>query len=141
MIGPYRPAMLPEIGGQRAGSESTACATAREAATYTQGRRPRRVVVTRRRASWGDLVTSPADLPQRVELLQAAEDGRLSDLPCPDCGHVTVAVRFTHPFPDEWRTWFLCRACTFEMRSPPSGKPTHFSEGLVDRTLEGRDRR
>lgn len=86
-------------------------------------------------------MTSPADLPNRVALLQAAEDGRLTDLPCPECRHATVDVRFTHPFPDEWRTWFLCRACPFEMRSQPSGKPTHFSEGLVDRMLEGRDRR
>ena len=116
-------------------------ASARSAPTYTRGGRTRRVVVTRRRASWGDLMTSPADHSPLIVLLRAAAEGRLTDLRCPDCGHATVDVRFTHPFPDEWRTWFLCRACPFEMRSQPSGKPTHFSEGLVDRMLEGRDRR
>lgn len=134
--------MVPWIGGERAaGSDSTARASSRGAPTYTRGRRTRRVVVTRRRASWGDLMTSPADHSPLTVLLRAAEDGRLTDLPCPDCGHAAVDVRFTHPFPDEWRTWFLCRACRFEMRSQPSGKPTYFSAGLVDRMLEGRDRR
>lgn len=81
------------------------------------------------------------DTERRTALLNAAADGTLADLTCPSCGRSTVAVRFTHPAPTEWSTWFVCSSCKFEMRTQSSGKPPHFSEDLIDLALEEWDRR
>jgi hypothetical protein len=81
------------------------------------------------------------DLAGRLALVRAAASGTLIHLPCPSCVRSTVSVRFTHPAPTEWRTWFICSSCKFEMRTQDSGRPQHFKEDLVDRDLQERDRR
>lgn len=81
------------------------------------------------------------DTKRRLALVQAAAAGTLTELTCPSCGRSTVNVRFTHPVPTEWRTWFVCSSCEFEMRAQNTGQPPHFSEALLDRALEERDRR
>jgi hypothetical protein len=37
----------------------------------------------------------------------AAERGQLEGLECPNCNQPKVSVWFTHPAPDEYRTWFF----------------------------------
>jgi hypothetical protein len=81
------------------------------------------------------------DARRRLALVQGVAAGTLSDLACPLCGHSSVNVRFTHPADTEWRTWFMCSLCKFEMRTQNSGRPPHFSEDLIDPALEARDRR
>ena len=81
------------------------------------------------------------DAERRAALLRAAAEGTLTDLSCPSCGSATVSVRFTHPAVTEWRTWFICSSCTFEMRTQNTGMPQHFCEDLIDPALELRDRR
>src|SRR5258708_6354723 len=71
--------------------------------------------------------TTPG-LPARLALLQAANEGKLDGLRCPDCEADTVSVWFTHPAPDEYRTWFLCANCAFEMRAQNSGRPQHYCQ-------------
>lgn len=83
----------------------------------------------------------PTDLEPRLALLRAATSGILTELSCPTCALATVSVRFTHPAPEEYRTWFVCSSCKFEMRTQDSGKPPHFAQGLIDLALEERDRR
>ena len=80
------------------------------------------------------------DLARRLGLLQSASSGKLTDLSCPSCARSTVSVRFTHPAPTEWRTWFVCSSCDFEMRAQNSGRPAFFSKVLIDRVREVRDR-
>ncbi len=79
------------------------------------------------------------DLAGRLALVRAAASGSLTHLPCPSCVRSTVSVRFTHPAATEWRTWFICSECKFEMRSQDSGRPPHFREDLVDPALQERD--
>lgn len=81
------------------------------------------------------------DAERRSALLRAAADGTLADLSCPPCGDATVSVRFTYPAATEWRTWFICSSCKFEMRAQYTGQPQHFRDDLVDRNLQERDRR
>jgi hypothetical protein len=68
-----------------------------------------------------------AELQERVALLQAASEGKLDGLPCPQCGRPAVSVWFTHPAEELYRTWFICEACNFEMRAQNSGRPPHYS--------------
>jgi hypothetical protein len=56
-----------------------------------------------------------------------AQAGRLDGLPCPRCRQEAVSVWFTHPAPAEFRTWFQCGNCDFEMRAQNSGRPPFYS--------------
>lgn len=75
----------------------------------------------------------PASIPieKRLELLRAADEGRLEGLPCPRCSRASVAAWFTHSPTGEYLTWFTCAACDFEMRAQNSGKPKHYSAARV----------
>ena len=74
-----------------------------------------------------------ADAQARLLLVQAASEGKLDDLRCPQCECQTVAVYFTRPAATEYHTWFTCLNCDFSMRAQNSSKPEFFTEDR-DRT-------
>ncbi len=78
-------------------------------------------------------------LKRRLALAQAVEEGRFHDLECPDCGARGIRVAFTHPFPDEYRTWLICSSCGGEVRIQNPGRPRYFSEDRIDLELQRRD--
>jgi hypothetical protein len=67
------------------------------------------------------------DVAKRVKLLAEAGQGRLDDLPCPECGRSTVSVWFDRPTANDWETWFLCEPCGFELVAQNTGRPAHYS--------------
>lgn len=69
-----------------------------------------------------------ADVQARLLLVQAASEGKLDGLRCPQCECQTVSVVFTHPSAGEYHTWFVCEKCDFSMRAQNSGKPEHYSK-------------
>jgi hypothetical protein len=79
------------------------------------------------------------DVNERLGLLNAAAAGQLDALPCPRCKTVNVGVWFTHPAKDEYRTWFVCSNCGFEMRAQNTGRPTHYSAAR-DRTAKEQEK-
>lgn len=75
---------------------------------------------------------SPAsDLKARIDLIDQLEDGHLDGLTCPMCDQKAIRVRFTQPACDEYRMWFICDVCGFEMRVQNSEKPKYYSEGIL----------
>jgi hypothetical protein len=64
---------------------------------------------------------------ERLALLNAEDGGQLDKLPCPQCGHACVSVWFTHPTACDYRTWFICEHCGFELRAQNAGQPKHYS--------------
>ena len=68
------------------------------------------------------------NVAERLELLRAANEGKLDGLICPRCARPCVSVWFTHPTEKEYRTWFICSNCGFEMRAQNSGRPPHYSK-------------
>ncbi|SRR5229473_3631632 len=76
----------------------------------------------------GDSRPPNPELQDRLALLQAANQGKLDGLPCPRCKAAAVSVWFAHPAENEYRTWFICEQCGFEMRAQNSGRPTQYSE-------------
>lgn len=80
------------------------------------------------------------DLELRLFLIRAADSGALESLECPGCGNSTVSVWFTHPRENEYRTWFVCSACQFTMRTHDLTRPRHFSEGRLSHALNERDK-
>lgn len=74
-----------------------------------------------------------ADLQARLALVQAASEGKLYDLRCPQCECLTVSVYYTQPAKNEYYTWFICSDCGFSMRAQNSGRPEFYSESR-DRT-------
>ena len=73
------------------------------------------------------------DTQARLILAQAASEGKLDDLRCPQCECRTVSVFFTRPTSAEYHTWFVCSNCDFSMRAQNSSKPKFYSEDR-DRT-------
>jgi hypothetical protein len=69
-----------------------------------------------------------ADIQARLLLVQAASEGKLDDLRCPDCEQQTVSVFFTRPGPKEYHTWFACSKCDFSMRAQNSGKSEFYTQ-------------
>lgn len=55
------------------------------------------------------------------------ELGKLESIECPDCHQQTVSVWFSHPS-TEYRTWFLCKNCPFEMRVQNTTKPGFYTD-------------
>lgn len=78
-------------------------------------------------------------LSLHANLLKAAAAGRLDDLECPNCRQPAVAVWFTHPAIDAYRTWFMCSNCEFHTRAQDTERPSFFSEDRVKTDLEERD--
>jgi len=52
----------------------------------------------------------------------------------------TVSAWFTHPAESEYRTWFVCANCAFEMRAHNTGPPVAYRDDRVRKQLEQRDR-
>jgi RNase P subunit RPR2 len=75
----------------------------------------------------GDSLSQSHDVQARITLLEAANAGKMENLPCPQCNELCVSVWFTHPTKDEYRTWFTCLKCGFEMRAQNSGRPPYYS--------------
>ena len=75
----------------------------------------------------GDSLSQSHEVPARLALLEEANAGNLENLPCPRCKELRVSVWFTHPAKDEYRTWFTCSKCGFEMRAQNAGRPPHYS--------------
>ncbi len=75
-----------------------------------------------------------ADAQARLLLVQAASEGKLDELRCPQCECQTVSVFFTRPIPEEYHTWFACGNCGFSMRAQNSSKPAFYS---LDRDRTG----
>jgi DNA-directed RNA polymerase subunit RPC12/RpoP len=69
---------------------------------------------------------------RKLALVRAADDGQLDSLECPDCGHHSVSVWFTHPREDEYRTWYVCSHCPLRLRGHDLTRPRFFSEERVD---------
>jgi len=74
-----------------------------------------------------------------VELLALLEAGKLENLLCPQCQRESVSVWFTHPAPEEYRTWLICSTCEFQARAHNSSKPAHYSEAKRHIVLETKD--
>jgi hypothetical protein len=72
---------------------------------------------------------------KQIALFQAANEGQLEHLACPRCEQHTVSVWFTHPAPEEYRTWLLCENCDFEARAQNNGRPAFYSNER-DRTAK-----
>lgn len=82
---------------------------------------------------------SDRDLSSKINLLRIAASGVLDSIQCPNCKECSVSVRFTHPADNEYRTWFVCSNCDFRLRVHDSGRPSHYSETLVDEHLQAYD--
>ena len=84
---------------------------------------------------------SPNDerLSLNLRMLSEAANGRLDDLECPKCRQATVYVRFTHPTPNVYRTWFICFNCDFHSRIQNIEQPPFFSEERISSELEEKD--
>ncbi len=83
---------------------------------------------------------SEHDSSARLGLIWAAEGGLLDELPCPSCGSLTVSVWFTEPAKGEYRTWFTCTECDFEMRVQNTCRPKQFCCSRMDPELQKRDK-
>src|SRR5438067_572634 len=68
------------------------------------------------------------EVAERLRLLRVVNEGPLDGLTCPKCTEPCVSVWFTHPAEREYRTWFLCSNCGFEMRAQNTGRPPHYSK-------------
>ena len=80
------------------------------------------------------------ELQEHLEWLESAADvGALDSLDCPNCHSQSVSVRFTHPAEHEYRTWFICSQCGFQLRTIDDGRPPHFSDSRVDQRLQAYD--
>ncbi len=80
-------------------------------------------------------------MKEKLEYLAVAlAAGILDRLECPKCHEDAVSVWFTRARPDQYRTWFICKDCSFHTRAQNAGRPEHFSEDRVDKKLEALDR-
>ena len=79
------------------------------------------------------------DLIVRMGLIREVESGVLDSIECPHCHRHSVSVWFTHPKWNEYRTWFRCRDCSFEMRVQNSERPQHYCAERIDEALEAYD--
>jgi hypothetical protein len=73
-----------------------------------------------------------------MDLLKAADQGRLDALPCPCCGEAAVSVWFTRRSEQDYWTWFLCDQCHFEMRAQGE-RPAYYSPERERSVREARD--
>lgn len=79
------------------------------------------------------------DIAAMIGLLRIAEAGQLDSIECPQCHGPSVSVRFTHPHPDEYRTWFICTSCSFRTRAQNSKMPQRYSAAREDASLDALD--
>ena len=72
------------------------------------------------------------DFVQQLDLIHALESGCFEALECPQCHEFSISVWFTHPKESEYRTWFVCERCAFNIRVQNSEKPRYFSTERID---------
>ncbi len=77
---------------------------------------------------------------RRLNLIKQADAGLFERIECPCCNQPAISAWFTHPSELEYRTWFRCSNCTFEMRAHNTGRPISYREDRIDKELEQRDR-
>jgi len=80
------------------------------------------------------------DLSRRLALIKQVDTGLFERLDCPSCQQPAVSAWFTHRAESEYRTWFRCANCAFEMRAHNAGRPVFYREDRIDKQLEQRDR-
>ena len=71
------------------------------------------------------------DVENNLKLIRALEAGELDYIECPNCHQSAISVWFTHPAVHEYRTWFICRSCTFELRVQNSNRPAYYSSSRM----------
>lgn len=81
------------------------------------------------------------EIELRSALVRALESGRLDHMECPNCREYAITVWFSNPIEGEYRTWFICSSCSFEMRVQNSMKPRFYSDERVSHELDQYDRR
>ena len=87
-----------------------------------------------------DHALARAQLERQVQLVRQFEgSGQVEGLPCPSCNTSSISVWFTHPCKGEYRTWFVCDRCGFDVRLQHGAKPTRFDERRISRHLEEYD--
>ena len=64
-----------------------------------------------------------SELQATLKLLAEIESGAIESLECPRCHANMVSVWFTHPCPNEYRTWLICGNCEFRRRVQNSERP------------------
>lgn len=79
------------------------------------------------------------DLVARVRLLETLESGVLDSIECPKCGKLTISVWFTRLGANEYRTWFICGECPFELRVQNSELPRLFVPERIHAKLQEYD--
>jgi hypothetical protein len=84
--------------------------------------------------------SSSSEVARKLVLLRALESGALDGIECPNCHQHTVSVWFTHPTDNEYRTWFICGECTFEMRAQNTSRPRFYTAERVNNRLDEYDR-
>jgi|SRR5580704_4019476 hypothetical protein len=72
-------------------------------------------------------------------LLIAAAEGVLDNLECPSCHLLSVSVWFTRPKKNQYRTWFICKNCSFQTRSINAERPVTFSKDRLSEKLQACD--
>jgi hypothetical protein len=82
---------------------------------------------------------APESVADIVRLSHLVESGQMDCLECPQCHKPQVTVRFSHPAKNEYRTWLICQACSYQTRMQESARPRFFSEDRVDMVLEAKD--
>lgn len=90
---------------------------------------------------------SPADFQKQEklkacgDLLALVESGVIDGLQCPDCKTPEVSAWFTQPSAHEYRTWLLCKHCSFELRIVNARQPASFHPDRIDHRLQEYDKR
>jgi len=75
-----------------------------------------------------------------TQLAVEAERGNWEGLLCPVCQRESVAVWFSNPVEEVFRTWFICDDCGSHSRAQNTARPKFFSEERRRTDLEQRDR-
>ncbi len=74
-----------------------------------------------------------------LRLLDEVKSGHVEAIPCPVCRRLEISAWFTHPFPDIYRTWFVCGYCDFHTRVQHAEKPRFFTVTRIRPELEDID--
>jgi len=73
-----------------------------------------------------DTPDAEGNVSRRLALIKQVDAGLFECMDCPSCKQPTVSAWFTHPAESEYRTWFRCANCPFEMRAHNTGQPAAY---------------
>ena len=82
---------------------------------------------------------SNEDLAVRLRLLETLESGVLDSIECPKCRRSAISIWFTHLGSGEYRTWFICAECPFDLRVQNSEMPRQFTPERIHARLQEYD--